>query len=143
MLSHTLPQDDFADADDCIFWVDSLDNSSASPQEQSLQAIRFPVVPQTKNHLVFFYSRRNEYIFKKPFKFVALGLSLSFSSSNSSSLIKSSSSDNFQTAAAAVLLTFLVNDNFAAEPTSYEGFSPTITTSHMIIIKVFQKKLIV
>lgn len=49
MLSHTLPQDDFADPDVCNFWVASLDNSSASPQEQSLQAIRFPVVPQTKN----------------------------------------------------------------------------------------------
>lgn len=41
----TLPQDDFATSG-CGFF--SLDNSSANPHEQSLQAFRFPVVPQTE-----------------------------------------------------------------------------------------------
>ena len=44
-LRLTLPHDEVND----FFWGSfPSDNSSASPQEQSLHALRFPVVPQTE-----------------------------------------------------------------------------------------------
>lgn len=48
---HTLPHEDLG----CSFAAVSPLNSSANPQEQSLQAFRFPVVPHTKIKN-FFYS---------------------------------------------------------------------------------------
>lgn len=51
LKKHTLPHDDFAVSVGCMFCMFVFDNSSASPQEQSLQAFRFPVVPQTKTIL--------------------------------------------------------------------------------------------
>lgn len=52
LKKHTLPHDDFAASVGCVFCESVFDNSSASPHEQSLQALRFPVVPQTKKNYV-------------------------------------------------------------------------------------------
>lgn len=47
----TFPQEDFAAGAAACLSLASSSNSSAKPQEQFLQALRFPVVPQTKNHI--------------------------------------------------------------------------------------------
>lgn len=47
IISLTLPQDDFAFSVADTSFLFSEANSSAKPHEQSLQAFRFPVVPQT------------------------------------------------------------------------------------------------
>lgn len=46
----TLPHDDLAFSDAGASLFASADNSSAKPQEQSLHAFLFPVVPQTKTN---------------------------------------------------------------------------------------------
>lgn len=44
----TLPHEDLAFSDVGLSFLASAYNSSAKPQEQSLQAFLFPVVPQTE-----------------------------------------------------------------------------------------------
>ena len=44
----TLPHDDVTLLVETVVLPFSASNSSASPHEQSLQALRLPVVPQTK-----------------------------------------------------------------------------------------------
>jgi hypothetical protein len=51
----TLPQEDLTGAEDFF----SVANSSARPQEQSLQAFRFPVVPHTEIRV-----RNNKFMYK-------------------------------------------------------------------------------
>lgn len=47
MELHTLPHEDFGALGSSTLGAASPANSSARPQEQSLQAFLFPVVPQT------------------------------------------------------------------------------------------------
>lgn len=125
----TLPHDDLAFSV-AAFGLISAANSSANPHEQSLHAFRLPVVPQTKNHIHIFYKIVSQISFSYPLplKSVGSGFTLSSSSSKSSSLMRSSSSVSFQTAAAAFfVVSFLANDNLVADPTSYFGFSATIS----------------
>lgn len=119
----TFPHEDLlVEFVDCTFCFDSINSSSAKPQEQSLHAFRFPVVPQTivtQNHCRKEFSAYYAYV-NLPFKSVGFGLALSFSSSKSFSSMRSPSlSDNFHTfATLSETKLFLLNDSLEADPIS-------------------------